>query len=59
MTMIGNDTLIAYAKLKTLMNIRDGNSLDRGEPYDLPERHCGGSPSGMRKWVASDPLPGK
>ena len=24
----GNDTLIAYAKLKTLMNIRDGNSLD-------------------------------
>ena len=24
----GNDTPIAYAKLKTLMNIRDGNSLD-------------------------------
>ena len=24
----GNDTPVAYAKLKTLMNIRDGNSLD-------------------------------
>ena len=24
----GNDVTIAYAKLKTLMNIRDGNSLD-------------------------------
>lgn len=55
----GNDTPISYAKLKTLMNIRCGNSLDAGEPYDLPERHCGRGPSGMRGWLASDPLPGK